>query len=165
MASLNSLLLACFIAAHPLHVSFTNVEINRDKKIVTVSHKFYINDFSLLFYHLFEKNIEPQQDKAFSASEIQLINSYMGERFTLSNNTDTIGLKYLHKEQVDESIWLYYEGDLSNANFDSLTIENLLMLDLYEDQKNLVIITHGGKESGYEYDYTNLRSVLDIGEY
>jgi hypothetical protein len=162
MVLLTSFLLAGFIAAHPLHVSITSVEINTEQKAVVISHKFYTGDFSLLFYHLFEKNIEPQKDKEFNTAEIELINSYMHKRFMLVSGSDTISLGYLRKEQNEESIWLYYSGKLSKRDMKTLIINNLLMLDLYEDQTNLVIVTRGIKENGLTFNATNRQSVVDI---
>jgi len=164
MVFLASVLLSGFIAAHPMHISFTSVELVAEEKTVTVSHKFYTNDFSLLFYHLYEKIIEPQKDKAFSAAEINLINKYMGDRFMLLSDNDTIPLKFLSAAQDEEFIWLYYTGNLLNTNMKSLIIENVLMLDLFMDQTNLVIIAHGGKENGFSFDYVKRRSVLDMVE-
>jgi hypothetical protein len=162
MILLASFLLSGFIAAHPLHVSLTSIEINTEQKTVLVAHKFFTGDFSLLFYHLFEKNIEPLQDKDFSAKEKELVNSYMSKRFVLVAGSDTIPLVLLRKEQNEESIWLYYSGKLPKNKIESLIISNLLLLDLYEDQTNLVILTHGVKENGFSFNAINRKSVVDI---
>ncbi|HEX2394382.1 MAG TPA: DUF6702 family protein, partial [Bacteroidales bacterium] len=46
--------------SHPLHVAYTNIDINKDQETISVSHKVFTQDFVLLFAHLFEKNIEPK---------------------------------------------------------------------------------------------------------
>jgi hypothetical protein len=164
MVFLASVILAGFVSAHPMHISFTSVEFNDEKKTVTVSHKFYTNDFSLLFYHVYERIIEPQQDTLFTKAEIDLISQYMRERFMLLTDNDTIALEFIAKEQDGEFIWLSYRGDLLNTGIKSLVIDNLLMLDLFEDQTNLVIIARGSKENGFSFDYMNRRSVLNMEE-
>lgn len=157
-----TVLLAGLLSAHPLHVSLSNIEINSAQNKISVTHKFYIEDFNLLFFHLFEKNIEPKEDREFETNEKVLINNYMDNRFILLSGNDTIDLKYIRKEQNEESIWLYYTGNLTKTKQRSFVINNLLFLDLYEDQKNMVIVTQGQREKGIAFDYTDRRSALEI---
>jgi hypothetical protein len=145
-----------------MHIAYTSIEVNPEQKTIAVVHKLFTADFSLLFYHLFEKSIEPQKDLEFSKEEVDLINNYMKERFILISDNDTVDLKYLRKEQEDESIWLYYTGNFTKADPKSLIINNLLMLDLYFDQTNLVIATQGTKENGFTFNYNNRQSMLSL---
>jgi hypothetical protein len=156
--------MAGFISAHPLHISYTNVEINGEEKIVTVSHKFYTDDFSLLFYHLYEKEIEPKNDMPFDPHETKLISSYVRQRFSLLSDNDTIALSFSRKDQDEESLWLHFSGSLNPENVKNLTIENLLLFDLFMDQTNLLIVTQGKKEKGFSFDYENRRWVLSLHE-
>jgi hypothetical protein len=162
MIVITTLLFAFSFSLHPMHVAYTSIEVNPEQKTIAVVHKFFTADVSLLFYHLFEKSIEPQKDFEFSKAEIDLINNYMKERFILVSDNDTIDLNYLRKEQEDESIWLYYSGKFTKAKPKSLIINNLLMLDLYFDQTNLVIATHGMKENGFTFNFNNRQSVLAL---
>jgi hypothetical protein len=164
MTFIASMLLTGLLTAHPLHISYTNIEINTDDRTVAVSHKIFTNDFTLLFYHLFEKTLEPQNDKPFTSEELQLIDSYMSRRFMLCVGTDTMSLKYERKDQDDESVWLYYSGKMMNSVKDSLVINNLLLLDLFFDQTNLVIVTDRGKEEGYTFDFKTRKSVVKLNE-
>lgn len=159
-----ALIVAFIHLAHPMHVSYTHLEINTDQNTILVSHKLYTADFSLLFYHLFEKNIEPQKDIEFSAAEKDLINSYMRQRFNLVTGTDTLELHYVRKDHEDESLFLYYEGKFENASLREIVINNLLLLDLYMDQKNLVIINYGTKVEGLTFNWDTRHSVLVMKE-
>jgi hypothetical protein len=160
-----SFLLAGSLSAHHLHISYTSIEIDAEKDSLSVSCKFFTSDFNLLFYHLFERNIAPQMDKAFGTSELELINNYLKYRFTLLADKDTIALQYIRKDQDEESLWLFYKGRIPDSTMKSFTIHNLLLLDLYEDQTNLVIITNGKKETGFAFNFTNRQSVLEMVEY
>jgi hypothetical protein len=155
-----ALIVACTYLAHPMHVSYTNIEINTDQKTILVSHKLYTADFSLVFYHLFEKNIEPHKDIEFTISENELISSYMKQRFNIVVGNDTIELRYIRKDHDDESMFLYYDGKFENDGLEEIVINNLLLLDLYMDQKNLVIVNYGTNEHGLTFNWDTRQSVL-----
>ena len=164
MVPFATLMFAGSLALHPMHIAFTNIEISAQADSITVAHKVFTTDFSLLFFHLFEKTIEPRADTEFNTSEINLINHYMKYRFILVSGTDTIRLNYLNKKQEDESLWLYYSGRLPNTASKSLEINDLLLFDLYMDQTNLVIVTSGAGQKGYSFNWDNRQSILELKE-
>lgn len=164
MTILLTALFSALLQFHPLHVSFTSIDIPKGKEEAALSFKFYTEDFSLLFYHLYEKNIQPVMDQEFSQDQLGVINGYLTKAFSLVSGQDTAALAFVRKEQNEENIWLYYQVDLPENLQNSLILTNLLMLDLYEDQTNLVIVTHGKNEKGYTFDARNHREEIDIGQ-
>jgi hypothetical protein len=164
MTILLTALFSALLQFHPLHISFTSIDIPKESVRASLSFKFYTEDFSLLFYHLYEKNMQPLMDQEFSQQQLQVINGYLKESFSLVSGQDTAVLAFVRKEQNEENIWLYYQVDLPENLQNSLILTNLLMFDLYEDQTNLVIVTHGTHEKGYTFDYRNRREEIDIGQ-
>jgi hypothetical protein len=162
MSMLFSILFTGLLLGHPLHVSLTSIDINPEQKEALVTCKFYTDDFSLLFYHLYEKNIKPETEKEFTDAELDLINKYMNGSFSMVTGKDTIALEYLRKDQNEESIWLYYKGILPKNKIKTVLLTNKLLLDLYEDQTNLVIITNKLVEKGYTFNYKIRQSELDF---
>lgn len=155
-----NLLFAVFLAAHPVHVSVTNLEINRETKEILISQKLFIDDFSLLFYHLFEKNIRFEEGKELSAAELVLVNQYISASFVLLSGKQKLPLEYIRKDQDKEFIWLYYKTSLPSNKIRSLVLTNAILLDLFEDQTNLVIVANGPVEKGYTFNYNNMQSEL-----
>ncbi len=78
-----TILLSWLLAAHPIHVSVTNLDINTEKDTIFISQKMFTDDFNLLFYHLYEKNIKPAPGKDFTPDELALVNGYMKDAFVL----------------------------------------------------------------------------------
>lgn len=165
MSLLLSLVIAVLSVSHPLHITYTSIEVDQVNDSISLSHKFYTNDFTLLFHHLFEKQVEPKMNQEFSAPELDLVQTYLSYRFILVSGTDTIRLNYLHKDQDDENVWLYFKGRLPENNLKSLSVRNQLLLDLYEDQTNLVIITCGKEERGFTFNIADQQAVFEIGNY
>jgi hypothetical protein len=146
--------------AHPLHVSFTSIEINAEKHEASLVYKFFTDDFSLLFYHLYEKNVIPQADTEFKENELKIINKYLNGAFQLVAGRDTLLFTYVKKEQNEESVWLHYKASLSGKRIKTLMLTNKLLLDLYEDQTNLVIISDGLAEKGYTFNFRERQSEI-----
>jgi hypothetical protein len=159
-------LLACayalLIPAHPVHVSVTSMDIDLQKKSISISQKMFTDDFSLLFYHLFEKNIKPQAGKDFTEAEMKTINDYFTAALVIEAGKNKLPLQFLRKEQNEESIWLYFTCPLPSGKLHSLMVTDALFLDLYEDQTNLVIVNYQGKEKGYTFNYKEWKSEIDL---
>jgi hypothetical protein len=159
---LTTILFTLFIAAHPVHVSVTSIDINTEKDTIFISQKMFTDDFSLLFYHLYEKDIKPVQDRDFSGNELSVINGYMKDAFVIESGSTKLTLDFVRKDQDDESIWLYYTCSPPSNNITSLMLTNSLLLQLFEDQTNLVIVTYKGVDKGYTYNYDNWRSEISL---
>ena len=164
MSFILSLLIAGLSAMHPLHITYTSIEIDPKNDSIWLSHKFFTSDFTLLFQHLFEKQVEPKINQDFSKAELDLINNYLSYRFILTSGTDTIPLHFQRKDQDDESLWLYFKGRLPDNGLTSLSVQNQLLLDLYEDQTNLVIIICGKEETGFTFNSTDQQAVYEMGK-
>jgi hypothetical protein len=157
-----SILLFWLPAAHPIHVSVTSLDVNTDKKEILITHKLYTDDFSLLFYHLFEKNLQPKADKDFNVTELALINNYLSAAFILESGKTKLPLEYLRKEQDEQSIWLYYKCSFPPGKIKTLILTDALLLDLFEDQTNLVIVTHGKNEQGLTFNVRKMKSEIEL---
>jgi hypothetical protein len=164
--SLSGLLMIFNLAVfHPVHVSYTSVDINKDTGEIQVVCKFYTDDLKLLFYHLFERQLAFNPDKELSDDEKNLVYDYFNNSFVLNEKEGRIiDFLYIRKEQNEESIWLYFSGKLANKETVSLKLTNVLLLDLFEDQKNLVILNCKGFEKGIGFDYLTRDAVLELFE-
>jgi len=162
MTVLFTVLFSALLSNHPLHVSCTSIDISTEKKEASLTFKFYTDDFSLLFFHLYEKTLKPEIDQELTNTQLALINTYMDHSFSIVTGKDTVDLNFLRKEQDDVNIWLYYKGSLPKNLGRNVFLTNTLLLDLYGDQTNLVIVTQGKAEKGYTFNYNSYRQELDI---
>ena len=98
--------------------------------------------------------------KDLSQAELALINGYMKDAFVVESGSTKLPLSFVRKDQDEESIWLYYTCPLPSNNIKSLMLTNSLLLQLFEDQTNLVIVTYKGADTGYTFNYDK----LEIGD-
>lgn len=151
------LLPGILLEAHPVHVSFCNIEIEDQK--MTVSLKLFQDDFLLAIQHNFGKQIE--LSKADEAPTNLMINDYLSAMFALIlNKKDTLRLQYMGSKLNEDAIWFQYEAEIPEVK--KITIINSLLMDIYYDQTNLVILNFNGKQNGYRFSYRDFNQLIDL---
>ncbi len=132
--------------AHPVHVSVSNIEFGKDSLIVSV--KVFRDDFLLALQHNFGQVI----DLAHIEKNKEWIDQYINSSFgIILNNSDSLKLKRSNIEYTEEAIWIFYEARVDRVR--NLKIFNTLLLDIYFDQTNLVIVNYMNRQSGYRFNY------------
>jgi len=148
------------VSAHPVHVSVCNIEFSGKESIVSI--RLFSDDFGMVIHDNF--NEELILSRADENPYRDCITNYINSNLQLfTGGNERLKLIYDYSENDGEtdgaSIWLYFRIDYMNLS-DNLKITNTLMLDLYKDQTNLLIINYEGKQDGFRFNY--LTRELDI---
>jgi hypothetical protein len=144
------------IFAHPIHVSVCNIEFSQQKSIISI--KLYSDDFSIVIQNNFNETFTHL--KADESPYRDYISDYVNSNLQVFvNNRRPLKFVYDYSETDHEAIWLYFKVNKVNMS-DDIKIINTLMLDLYEDQTNLMIINYEGKQDGFRFN--NFTRELDI---
>jgi len=146
---------------HPLHVSLTSMDIRPETGEIKLVHKFFADDLKLLFFHLYEKEFGLNPGSELSATDLQMLDEYLKMRFVVSTGEDTLQWVFEKKEQDEESVWLYFRGVMKPSS--GFVVTNLLLLDLFDDQTNLLIISDGIKEKGESFGYRKREATIAWG--
>ena len=142
---------------HPVHISIINVDYNESEKVFNMSVKLFADDF--------EKIINKQNNVQLNLGQINeltncnsLIDKYIKHHLILKINNKNLIKKIMlsHKEVKNDenSVWLYYRIKFSSSkSFKNKKVEvvNILMNDLYKDQKNLFIFTYFNTKEGFNF--------------
>jgi hypothetical protein len=154
MKILTYCLMLNLLALHPVHVSYTSIDIGAKTGEISLVYKFFTDDLKLLFYHYYEKELPFDPEKDLTGGEVDLISRHIFGSFALKEEDDKmVNFSFIRKEQNEESIWLYFNGKFDRQIPDTIVLINSLLLDVFEDQTNLVILTSGSGEKGYRFDY------------
>jgi len=145
-------------AFHPVHVSVCNLEMKDNE--CSISIKLFKDDFTLAIKNTCNADI--QMEKADEIANYQIISKYINTCLQLELNSDKIlKLEFISSEINEDAIWVNFKTESYNSNL-KLTIRNTLMLDLWDDQTNLMIIKHNGKETGYMFNKRNVEIEIDL---
>lgn len=152
--------LKLFSFMHPVHVSIMNFDYSSHNKAAEVSVKVFTDDFELAFIHnynimlnLGKANIHPEWRK--------YIDTYFGKMFSLKvNGKNSVPLLFKNYTMEEDGIKLYFTAPIK-GKLRSIQMDNALLLDVFENQTNLVILSIDGKEKGYSLDYNNFKINLN----
>lgn len=159
MVALKSLLFAVFTYLsgsyyHPVHVSVLNMEYQAEKSTLELSFKVFTADLEFAIAHNYNVALNLGQNNESKEADLQ-IKKYLSATFRmLINNKESLQIAGIQKETIEDATWIKAVIPVS-APFQSITVHNALLMDLYQDQTNLLILTMDKKESGYRLDFYN----------
>jgi len=139
---------------HPVHVSLLNIDMETNTGDFTLTFKMFSDDFESIISQKYgiQLDIVNQVDPE---ENILSVNKYIDESFSMSINGMRIeALEYIRNELNHEAIWLFYRGRFEGT-IRTVTITNKVMMDKFEDQTNLVIVTYLNKQNGYRLNNKN----------
>jgi hypothetical protein len=163
MNTLTIFLMFGLASLHPVHVSYTNLDITPETGEINLVYKFFTDDIKLLFYHLYDRDLLFDSNKDLTSEEIEMTSGYLFQSFILKEkDNQVIKFNFTRKEQNEEFIWLYFKGKLFQKNTGQLILTNRVLLDLFEDQTNLVILSSGNYEKGFHFNYLTTEITMKI---
>jgi len=133
--------------AHEFHVSKCLVEYKSEAAEIQVSLNIFIDDLETA---LLDKGIEKLYigtEKESAASDIH-IQKYLNQVFVLGiNDIDNVEMNFIGKEVSEDltSIWCYMSVSIKEP-IRTLYIKNSVLLDTFDDQKNITSIVGPAKK-------------------
>ncbi len=126
---------------HEFYLSVTEIEYNAESKSVQVISRVFIDDFEDVLSKRYQKDISLSYKKDLETHS-NLIQRYLDQKLQVTVDGKKIGLKLLGSKFDADQIILYIEsGEV--RNFDKVEIENLILTDLLDAQKNIVHVKKG----------------------
>ena len=122
---------------HPIHISKTQINYDSKSKTMQVTAHVYIDDFESILGKRGYKNLNIGFDKEAANADVA-ISQYLNEKIQIKLSNSKLKLEYIGKELSEDKIavYCYFETSAIN-NLTNITILNSILLDLYDDQKNL----------------------------
>lgn len=127
------------ILAHPLHISVTEIALDPKEKELEIMIRVFTDDLEVAIQEM--KNDETLNILKPGNSTIdKLAWEYLQPRFKISSDRVMQPIKYLGHE-IDDDVIIFYVQVESIENFETLSITNNILTELYDDQANLVNVT------------------------
>src|SRR4030042_5970597 len=100
MKILTSCLMLNLLAFHPVHVSYTNIDITAETGEISLVCKFFTDDLKLLFYHYYDKELPFDQGKDLTNNEVDLISRHIFGSFSMKEKDEKrVNFSFVRKEQ------------------------------------------------------------------
>ncbi len=142
-------ILLALLPAHDFHVSKCLIAYSASDQALQISLHLFIDDLEAALI----KGGAPADLRLCTRAEHEeaetYLQRYLGRHFRLTVNGAAIRPEFLGKEISDDlqAVWCYLEAPVT-ADLRSLGLTNSLLLDVFDDQKNLVRVEGPGGQSG-----------------
>lgn len=149
---------------HPVHVSFTTIEYFKDESKYKILFKIFVDDFDLILKMKYGKDLQLIRGR-WEKNYHKIITKYVYEHFSLNigkKNKLKNKLNLKKNEIKEQAIWLHYDLEIDNFTDEDIIIQNTLMMDLYPDQKNLLIFVEEDKEQAIKFDLKNKTQIIQL---
>lgn len=128
--------LTAFNSAHKFYVSVTEIEYAPTQRSLQIIVRVFTDDFQKMLKQKYDPSIVLIDGKEIPTTN-QYIKTYFDEKFAVSLHGKKKELNFIGKRYDKDLLVLYFEIN-EVEDFSKITIKNLILTELFEDQKNLV---------------------------
>ncbi|MBW2960919.1 hypothetical protein KW502_03790 [Mesonia sp. JHPTF-M18] len=117
-------------------MSVTEIEYVEEKETLQIISRLFVDDFEKLLKTRYDENVELIRGEN-NAQTNTYISKYFEDKLKILIQNKQMSLKFIGKRYEDDLIICYFEA-IKVKEFNQVTIKNLILTDLFEDQKNLI---------------------------
>lgn len=149
-----------FSSAHKYYVSITKIEYVKEQKSIQIITRIFIDDFENLLKERYDDKIVLASD----LDETQIdsyIKKYLLSRLKINIDGKESIIKFIGKEYDEDVVQCYLEIE-GVENIKSFAVENNVLYDMFNDQKNIVRTNINGKNKSFILIPENNKGMLNF---
>lgn len=123
---------------HKTYLSVTEIEYSNDEHSLQIISHVFIDDFERVLNERYQKDISLSYKEDLKTHK-DLMQQYLNEKLHISVDGKPVKLILLGSKFDADQIEMFIEADGVN-DFQKITVENLILTDLFDSQKNIVNI-------------------------
>ncbi len=131
---------------HPVHVTMTSIDYVPEMKSYKVFIRMYFDDF-LRDCHLEAGDIQIKQFSDNNSASRDVMEKYLKEKIVIKVNEEQLSGKLKEMNLADNQISMILEYGAGKQP-ETITVKNLIMIGLYSDMSNMLIVKVNDFEEG-----------------
>lgn len=137
------------LEAHQFHVSKAQVEYSAESEALQISLHIFLDDLEFALEEKGASNLFLCSEREAENAE-EMLQKYLSQQFQIKIDGTTQTYQYIGKEISEDlaAVWCYFEIPKITAP-KSIEVTNEILMDLYDDQKNIVHIIGPDNAQGY----------------
>lgn len=151
-----------FTNAHKFYVSVTNIVYSEKDNAFQITSRIFIDDLEDVLYERYGVQTDLATDNESELADLY-IEKYFKAKFAIELNNENAEYSFLGKEYDNDVMICYLE--LSKVNFSelkSVSIQNEILTDLFEEQQNIVHLKWKGKKRSFVLIRENNKGMLNL---
>ena len=140
------LLFSFWLALHPVHVTLTSIDYIPESDSFKVFIRMYFDDF-LLDCKLNGYEIQKEGFSGSNSSSMEAMEKYLKSKVLIKVNDKQLSGKLQDMNLIDNEVSMNI-GFFNRKKPKTITVKNLIMTGLYNDQANMIIVKVDDFEEG-----------------
>ena len=129
--------------SHKFYLSLTDIVYDYEEKKLKITCDVFIDDLQNLLKKRYQRDFLLVEGDEYDHTN-KYIKKYFADKFSIRLKGDQKQIKYLGKAYRDDKLRLYlYVNNVKP--FDQIQISNKILMDLFEDQKNMIQVDNGSE--------------------
>ena len=145
---------------HPIHISVTNMDYDMDKQLFEVSFRIFWDDFETIIWRNYDVNLKLTQQDERKDKELYF-SKYIFDHFLIKADAKLLHGSFKKGEIKELSIWMDFSFSCP-PDIKKLEIENRIMMDMFDDQTNLLIVRFKEVEKAYTLKLGKEKIAIDL---
>lgn len=134
---------------HPFFVSVADVNHNPKTKSLEVSVRIFTDDFEKTLRKNFPSSKVDLLHPVDKAATNKMVNQYVSNHLQINVDGKPQLLNYVGYEQIEESIWCYFE--IPNiSSMKKISLDDTVLYDWQPKQTNMCLVHYAGSEKTRE---------------
>lgn len=147
---------------HKFYVSVTNINYAEDSKAFQITTRIFIDDLEALLEERYGISAALATPQELEIAD-DYIEKYLKAKLVIQLNNEKTEYNFLGKKYDNDVVICYLEIDNIDLNtLKSIEVENEILTDLYEEQKNLVHIKYKGKKKSFVLIKSDTKGMLNL---
>lgn len=144
--------------AHKFYMSIYQIHFVPEKKMLQITSRIFIDDFTKALEKKYNKKIFLGTDKE-TADDILLMKKYLSENFSIKVN-DRIQIMNFRSKEIDGDVLVCYFNCKEISKIKELQIHNSVLIDWEAEQQNITHITGLGTKKSCLFSNSSTDEVL-----
>ncbi|QCW99138.1 hypothetical protein FGM00_03040 [Aggregatimonas sangjinii] len=154
--------LFAFTTLHKFYLSVTNVGYSEKDEALQITSRVFIDDFeaALLARYDFKGELATEKEAALADEYIE---KYIRAKFVIYIDEKAAEFDFIGKRYEDDLMICYIEvPNVLLSDHKSITIQNEILTDMYDEQQNVVHFKINGKKKSFVLIRENNKGMLNL---
>ena len=154
--------LLAFTATHKFYISVTNVGYSEKDKAIQITTRIFLDDINEVLKTRYDINPKLGTDKE-SDLDREYLEKYLRTKFLVEVNGKTTAYTFIGKKYDTDMIICYLEvPKIELSKVSSITIQNEVLTDIYDEQQNVVHFKMDGKKKSFVLLKSDTKGMLNL---
>ncbi len=154
--------LLAFTVAHKFYVSVTNINHSEKDNAFQITSRVFIDDLEAVLKERYDFEARLATEAESPIAE-EYIEKYFRTKFLIKLDGEVASYNFLGKKYDADVVICYLEiPGIQMDELNSLEIQNEILTDLFEEQKNLVHVKWKGKKRSFILIKENNKGMLNL---